>query len=106
MVPIWCRWQRAGLLAAAAAAAVVGSHPAGARGRYDLYHECTSSKAFERGVCYGFVEAIVDAVAWWSGIDDVKVDPLMWCRPAGAKLQQAVDVVIEYLRHHPTERHV
>jgi hypothetical protein len=105
MVQIWCRWQRSGLLTAAAVVAALGSHPAGAKDGYDLFHDCLSSEVFEQGACYGFVEGIADAVAWWSGIDDVKVGSLMWCQPAGAKLRQAVDVVVEYLRRHPTERH-
>src|SRR6267154_762115 len=60
-----------------------------------LYESCVSATAsaleFQRGYCVGFVEGTASTTD-------------MACFPAGVKLRQVIDVVIDYLREHPENR--
>jgi hypothetical protein len=63
----------------------------------ELLERCSSEQSFGSGYCAGYAAAIADAARVISG-DQV-------CIPATATLAQVRDVVIQYLREHPEERH-
>jgi hypothetical protein len=68
----------------------------------DLHGYCSVDRgnlhyAQYMGICQGFVAGVVDS----------SLRPLSFrvCVPAGVTLQQTADVVTNYLRDHPEERH-
>jgi hypothetical protein len=64
----------------------------------ELLEACQSSDSFDRGVCFGFVEGVSDAmnegVAGWRR-----------CLPAPVVIKQVSDVAVNFLARHPEWRH-
>ena len=59
-----------------------------------IYSSCSSTDVMERSYCAGYVAAMTDAL--------VRIGHA--CVPAEVTAQQAVDVVMTYLRDHPEQR--
>ena len=64
-----------------------------------LYAVCTSNSYSDQGVCSGYVEAAAEYLEWVRSGE--KKPP---CLSDGTVVRQVKDVVVNYLRDHPTER--
>ena len=87
-------------ITAAGALAVAAPAPAIATSGSLLYDRCTARTAKGEGFCYGYIVAIMEAPT---------TEALAICSPNGATNQQvnqqAVDIVVSYLRERPEVRH-
>ena len=64
-----------------------------------LYAYCTSSFDYERGLCLGYVEGIVEYMEAVRANNDKPR-----CVPSGTDPKQVVDAVVNYLRDQPQDR--
>jgi hypothetical protein len=64
-----------------------------------LYAYCTSSVDYERGLCLGYVEGVVEYM------EEVRVsNNKPHCVPSGTGAKQVLEVVVNYLRNQPQDR--
>jgi hypothetical protein len=64
-----------------------------------LYAYCTSSVDYERGLCLGYIEGVVEYM------EKVRVNnDKPPCVPAGTEAKQVLDAVVNYLRDQPQDR--
>lgn len=57
--------------------------------------------AFRLGICFGWLSGFVDRDRLAAGIETRRI-----CQPAKSTNGQLMDVVLKYLRDHPSERHL
>lgn len=65
----------------------------------NLLIACTAAPGVQQGYCYGYINAIADATS------NNTIDGFKACIPQQVQVEQLRDVVIQYLRNHPAERH-
>jgi len=72
----------------------------------DLFRECNAEReTFSKGVCIGFIQAVVGGFVWnfKEGVFKDFVPKI--CLPKGATTAQLTDIVRKYLTDHPENRH-
>jgi hypothetical protein len=90
------------LLPAALVTAFLGAATAASAGDFktgnELLESCQSSNSFDRGLCFGFVEGVSDAMN--DGVAERRR-----CLPAQVVIKQVRDVAVNFLTSHSEWRH-
>ena len=66
----------------------------------ELLGFCTSSDAWSRGVCFGYIRGADATLSLWALSN--KAEP--YCAPAGVTVGQLRDVVVSYITRHVSTR--
>lgn len=70
----------------------------------DLLRYCEAEGSmFASGICYGYIQGVMDAIDLASGLEGSQVHNL--CIPAQSNNGQIRDIVVAYLKSNPDKRH-
>ncbi len=66
----------------------------------DLFRDCAAAEGFERGVCFGYVMGIADAL----GSIGAKIDGLQACPEGDPSIERLVEIVVAFLAENQASR--
>ncbi len=66
----------------------------------DLFRDCAVAEGFERGVCFGYVMGIADAL----GSVGARIDGLQACPEGDPSIERLVEIVVAFLSENRASR--
>ncbi|HYG25953.1 MAG TPA: Rap1a/Tai family immunity protein, partial [Caulobacteraceae bacterium] len=73
----------------------------------DLYDDCRLHLS-QQTICVGFIAGFIEGTHYWLRVYNTperEVVPPLTCMGDGIRLDQAVEVAVDFLRNHPQDRH-